>query len=219
MFKARIPQLYSRAEYISDAAIHIWGLSAALIAAPALILVAAAWVGDGNVTAAIAIYAICMVAMLTCSALYNMVPVPGWKDRLRRLDQSAIFLKIAGTYTPIVALTGAQAGGLLAGVWATSLVGASLIVFGPLWLKPMGTVAYVGLGWAGAIWGGPLASLLGPASFALLLTGGILYTVGVLFLLWERLPHHNTIWHVFVLAATSLLYGAIYLELVTRAAL
>jgi hemolysin III len=218
MFSPRYPQLYSRAEYISDAAIHISGLTSALIAAPTLVLLAAIWVGEGNVIAAISIYALFTVAMLACSALYNMVPVPAWKDRLRRLDQSAIFLKIAATYTPIVALTGAQAGGLLAGVWGVALAGASAIVFGPPWLKPLGTVAFVGLGWAGAIWGGPLVSLVGPASFTLLLIGGILYTVGVLFLLWQRLPHHNTIWHIFVLAATALLYGAIYLELVARAA-
>ena len=70
----------------------------------------------------------------------------------------------------------------------------------------------------GAIWGGPLVSLVSGASFLLLLIGGLLHTIGVPFLLWQRLPHHNTIWHVFVLAATGLCYGAVFVELISRAA-
>ena len=216
MFKTRSPYLYSRAEYLSDAAIHVSGLSLALIAAPALIILAAIWGGDGTLIGAICIYVVCLVAMLGCSALYNMIPVPAWKDRLRRLDQSAIYLKIAGTYTPLVALTGTQAGLLLTGIWGVALAGAALIIFGPLWLKPLSTLAYLGLGWAGAFWGGPLVTQVTSLSFNLLLVGGILYTIGVPFLLWQRLPHHNTIWHVFVLAATAFCYGAVCVELAAR---
>lgn len=218
MFKARHPHDYSRFEYLSDAAVHVSGLAWAIIAAPALIILAALWVGDSNVVAAIAVYGVCMVMMLTCSALYNMVPKPAWKDRLRRLDQSAIYLKIAGTYTPLVALTGAQAWMLLAGVWGVALAGASLIIFGPARLKSLSILLYIALGWAGAIWGGPLVSHVSSASFVLLLIGGTLYTVGVLFLMWQRLPHHNTIWHVFVLTATALCYAAVCIELIARAA-
>ena len=71
---------------------------------------------------------------------------------MRRLDQSAIYLKIAGTYTPLVALTGSQAWLLLAGIWGVALAGASLILFGPLWLKPLSTGLYLALGWAGSLW-------------------------------------------------------------------
>ncbi len=218
MVLQRHPPVYSRAEYFSDAAIHVSGIAIAVVAVPVLIVLAAIWAGDAGTLTAIAIYGACLLAMLTCSALYNMIPKPAWKDRLRRLDQSAIYLKIAGTYTPLVALTGSQAWLLLAGIWGVALAGASLILFGPLWLKPLSTGLYLALGWAGAIWGGPLVSLVSGASFLLLLIGGLLYTIGVPFLLWQRLPHHNTIWHVFVLAATGLCYGAVFVELISRAA-
>ena len=76
---------------------------------------------------------------------------------------------------------------------------------------------YLALGWAGAVIGGPLIHALSPAGFALILAGGALYTLGVVFFLWERLPFHNTIWHVFVLAASWILYAAVVVELWGRA--
>ena len=121
MVLQRHPPVYSRAEYFSDAAIHVSGIAIAVVAVPVLIVLAAIWAVDAGTLTAIAIYGACLLAMLTCSALYNMIPKPAWKDRLRRLDQSAIYLKIAGTYTPLVALTGSQAWLLLAGIWGVAL--------------------------------------------------------------------------------------------------
>jgi hemolysin III len=91
---------YSRAEYLSDAVVHVSGLAAALIGGPVLIAMAAIWLGKAGITTAMIIYVVSMVLMLGCSALYNMLQVPAWADRLRRIDQSAIYVKIAGTYTP-----------------------------------------------------------------------------------------------------------------------
>ena len=76
---------------------------------------------------------------------------------------------------------------------------------------------YLGIGWAGAVIGGPLVEGLSPAGLALILAAGSTYTLGVVFFLWERLPFHNTIWHVFVLAASFLLYAALLVELSGRA--
>jgi hemolysin III len=95
---------YSRAEYLSDAAIHVLGIGFALIAGPALVAIAAIRIGDATTVTALTVYALTLLAMLTCSALYNMIRLPHWSDRLRRLDQSAIYFKIAGTYTPFVVL-------------------------------------------------------------------------------------------------------------------
>jgi hemolysin III len=119
---------YSRAEYLSDAAIHVLGIGFALIAGPALVAIAAIRIGDATTVTALTIYALTLLAMLTCSALYNMIRVPQWADRLRRLDQSAIYLKIAGTYTPFVILFPGSPG-FLAGIWAVAIAGASMIVF------------------------------------------------------------------------------------------
>ncbi|NNF70785.1 MAG: Hly-III family protein [Rhodobacteraceae bacterium] len=213
----RIPaaysRVYSRAEDLSDAIIHISGITAALIGGPILITLAAIWFGSWSVVTATTVYVVCLVLMLTCSALYNMVNRPGLKDCLRRIDQSAIYMKIAGTYTPFVALAGTHAGWFLAGIWSVAIGGASLILFAPARFRLIAIVLYLALGWAGVFWGGPLVSNLSAGGSILLLIGGCLYTAGVAFLLWERLPFHNTIWHVFVLAGTAVCYAALVVEL------
>lgn len=209
-------RVYSRAEYLSDAAIHVLGVLAALIAAPVMVTLTAVWTGDAGAVSAMTVYAVTLIAMLTCSAFYNMIRAEDWKPVLRRIDQSAIYMKIAGTYTPFIILTGAQMGGFLAMIWAVAGAGAALILFGSERVKPLAIVLYLGLGWAGALWGGPLMEGLSTAGFVLLLIGGVLYSVGVVFLLWHRLPFHNTIWHVFVLAATVLCYASLFVELAGR---
>ena len=81
----------------------------------------------------------------------------------------------------------------------------------------VGLALYLGIGWAGAVIGGPMVEGLSPAGLRLILAAGCIYTLGVVFFLWERLPFHNTIWHVFVLAASFLLYAAVLVELWGRA--
>ena len=214
---ARVPPSYSRAEYISDAVIHVSGVALALVGGPVLVTLAAVWIGEAGIVSAMVIYVVTLVAMLTCSALYNMITVQRWSDTLRRIDQSAIYLKIAGTYTPFVALSGASAGWFLAAIWSGALGGASLILFARGRVRFISLALYLGLGWAGVLWGAEFMGELSGAGLILLVIGGSLYTAGVGFLLWERLPFHNTIWHVFVLAATGVFYAALLVELVTRA--
>jgi hemolysin III len=119
-------------------------------------------------------------------------------------------------YPPFVALTAAHAGWFLAAIWAVAATGAALILLSRGRMRLVSLTLYLGLGWAGAVWGGPLVFGLTPPGLTLLATGGILYTAGVAFLLWDRLPFHNTIWHVFVLAATVVCYAAIMVELWVR---
>ena len=127
----RVPMIYSRAEILSDAAVHAVGIVSALIAAPVLVTLAAVWFGDPTTVAAARVYGLSLIAMFVCSAVYNLVALPAWKDVLRRLDQSAIYVKIAGSYTPFAVLTGTHAGFFLAGVWGTAVLGASLIILSP----------------------------------------------------------------------------------------
>ena len=178
-----------------------------------LVTLAAVWFGDPTTVAAAAIYGLSLIAMFVCSAIYNLVSLPAWKDLLRRVDQSAIYVKIAGSYTPFAVLTGTHAGFFLAGVWGTAVLGASLIILSPTPLRWASILLYLGLGWAGALVGGPMLAALSPAGFALIVAAGSIYTAGLCFFLWERLPFHNTIWHVFVLAASFVLYAAVLLEL------
>ena len=158
----RVPMIYSRAEVLSDAAVHAVGLVSALIAAPVLVTLAAVWFGDPTTVAAAAIYGLSLIAMFLCSAVYNHLALPARKDVLRRLDQSAIYVKIAGSYTPFAVLTGTHAGFFLAGVWGTAVLGASLIILSPTPLKWASILLYLALGWAGALIGGPMLAALSP---------------------------------------------------------
>ena len=204
---------YSRAELISDGIVHVTGLGAVIVAVPVLLWLAVHLHGDARAVAATGIYGATLVAMLLFSALYNMIDRPGWAWLLRRLDHSAIYLKIAGTYTPFVLLGGAP-GALLAGLWGAAVAGTALKIFSPQRFRWVALALYLGMGWAGVIAGQALlANLPGPV-VALMVAGGILYTAGVAFYLWEALPFHNTIWHVFVLVATALFYAAVVVQVV-----
>lgn len=214
--RGREPQIYSRAEQLSDAAVHITGIVAALAAVPILLWVVARWLPDRLILSAAAIYGASLIAMLCCSAFYHMTPLPEWKNALRRIDQSAIYLKIAGTYTVFAVLSGSHAGPLLTGLWAAALIGALLIVFSPGRLRWLSLALYLSMGWAGTVAGGSMLAALTPETYALVLVGGSLYTLGLVFFLWERLPFHNTIWHVFVLCASAVLYAALLGEIWAR---
>jgi hemolysin III len=215
--RARVPPVYSRAELISDAAVHAVGLATALVAVPVLVTLAAIWIGDATTLLAALVYGVSLIAMLSCSAMYNIAPLPDRKDLLRRVDQSAIYVKIAGSYTPFAVLTGTHMGYFLTGIWGAALAGASLILFGPERLKRPSLVLYLVIGWAGVFAGRPLIDSLTPAGFWLIFAAGLVYTCGVVFHLWEKLPFHNTIWHGFVVAASFVLYAALVVELWDRA--
>lgn len=207
---------YSRAEYISDAVVHGMGIGSALIAGPVLVTLTVVWIGDPGITTAAVVYTITMLAMWICSALYNLVQREEIIPSLRRLDQSAIYFKIAGTYTPFIALASGSLA-FMAGIWATAIAGASVILLSKRKFIWLAILLYLGLGWAGAVMGGPLVSTLSPVAFWLLVAGGVTYSAGVVFNVWGSLPFHNTIWHVFVLAGTCLCYAAIAAEVAVTA--
>jgi hemolysin III len=161
--------------------------------------------------ASLAIYGAALLAMLGFSAAYHMVPAPSWKGFLRRLDHAAIFLKIAGTYTPFAAIKiGGLVGWVLLGsVWAGALLGAAgKLLLASTWDR-LAVPLYLVLGWVGIVMMKPLADTVTPVALVLLWVGGVLYSVGVLFHLWRSLPYQNAIWHVFVLAGTCCHFGAV----------
>jgi hemolysin III len=209
----RVSGVYSRAERLSDAAVHIAGILVALVAAPVLVTLAAVWLGDRSLVLAASVYGLTLIGMLCCSALYHHAPLPDWKDWLRRLDQSAIYLKIAGAYTPFAVMSGPQAMPFLAGLWAAAAAGVSIKLLAPRQLFGLTLALYLAMGWAAVIAGAPILERMTPDGFRLVIVGGCLYTVGVVFLIWERLPFHNTIWHVFVLTASLIVYAAILVEI------
>ena len=106
-------RIYARSEQLSDAVVHILGLTAALMAVPVLITLAVIWRHETIAVVGVSIYGVSLIAMLFFSALYHLMPHPGWKNFLRRLDHAAIYFKIAGTYTPFTLLTGGKGARLL----------------------------------------------------------------------------------------------------------
>jgi hemolysin III len=199
---------YSRAETLSDAVVHVTGLALVTGAVPVLIVLTVLMRGDAAAVAGVSVYGGALVMMILCSALYNMIERPDWGWLLRRLDHSAIYVKIAGTYTAFIAVSG-HGFGLMAGLWCAALAGVGLKILSPARFRWAALALYLGMGWAGVAAGGALLAALPAPVVALMLVGGALYTLGVVFYLWDRLPFHNTIWHVFVLAASLVFYAAV----------
>jgi hemolysin III len=156
------------------------------------------------------------MAMLLCSAVYNMARDGMFKRLLRRCDHAAIFVMIAGTYTPfsLEVIGGAWGRGLLIFVWTVAAAGVALKLLRPHRFERLSVVVYLMLGWCVLAALDPLLARISLWGLVLLFAGGVLYSLGVVFHLWTRLPFHNAIWHGFVLAAAGCHYAAIMLEVV-----
>jgi hemolysin III len=201
---------YDRVELIADGTIHAIGVSLGLIGA-VVIVVMAAQSGAATGIPSILIYAVGLLAMLGFSAAYNMWPISPVKWVLRRFDHSAIYLMIAGTYTPFVGQLkdGVASAGLLLGVWLTAIIGVALKLLMPGRFDRTAIALYLILGWSCVVAYGPISAALPNASLWLLVAGGVLYSIGVIFHAWRKLRFHNAIWHGFVLAAACCHYSAV----------
>ena len=196
---------YSRAELICDGVVHLLGLLVAIGLGGMLIGMA------GLVTApaelpTICVYIASLIVVLSVSMAFNLTPANPLKRFLARLDQAAIFLLIAGTYTPILAaLSGGSVSSLLLPmVWGAALVGIALKLIVPDRFGRIALLLYLGLGWSGLLVFQQLASQLPASTLWLLLAGGVAYSSGIIFHLWERLNFHNVVWHCFVVLGASL---------------
>ena len=204
---------YTKGEIAADAVVHGFGVMFALIAGPILIGLVSAH-GEAATITAVSIYVATLIAMFSLSAGYNLIPIPAAKDWLRRLDHSTIYLKIAGAYTPFAAISigGVVGWMLLGGVWAAAVLGIALKVLMPGRFDRFSLVLYLAMGWAAIAIGPDIAESVDRETLILLFVAGGLYTLGVVFHVWESLKFQNAIWHVFVLAATAVLYAAMAVE-------
>ncbi len=200
----------SFAELIADGAIHTIGICLGLTAT--VVLAVTLWnTGDPTRQITVMIYAACLMTMLICSALYNMLAKDHKSGILRRLDHAAIFLMIAGTYTPLAAvIIGGWTGGiLLAIVWTGALSGALLKLVHLSRTERLTVPIYLGLGWVVVFAANPLIERASTFGFYMILAGGLLYTIGTAFYAWKKLPFQNAIWHAFVLAAAVCHFSAV----------
>ena len=203
---------YSVREEIAHAAIHGLGIALSIAGLIALV-VTARRTGDGWDVAASAVFGVTLILLYLASTLYHGVPHPGAKRILRVLDHSAIYLLIAGTYTPftLVSLRGPWGWTLFGLIWGLALLGIAVKVAAVGRYRGLSLALYIGMGWLVVVAFRPLGLAVPHGGLVLLLLGGIAYTSGVVFYVWRRLPYHHAVWHAFVLAGSVLHFFAILL--------
>jgi len=206
---------YSVKEEIAHSAIHGLGILLSIVGLAALVLVARR-TGDPSHVLACSVYGATLILLYLASTLYHSIPFPRAKRMLRVLDHSAIYLLIAGTYTPftLISLRGRWGWTLFGLVWGMAVLGIALKVAAIERFRWLSIVLYLVMGWLVLIAIEPLMLAVAPGGVRLLLLGGVAYTLGIIFYLWRRLPYHHAVWHVFVLAGSVFHFFAVLLYVV-----
>lgn len=196
---------YTLAELVVDGVVHVLGLIVA-VAAGSVLLAFAIMETAQEAVPALVVYVGSLVAVLGVSLAYNLWPVSPVKMVLARFDQAAIFFFIAGTYTPFLAVLGGTTAGVLMTtfVWGASLIGVALKLIVPERFGRLAIALYLAIGWSGVLVFQSLAQTLPATTMMLLLAGGVTYSLGIVFHLWEKLKFQNALWHVFVVIGASL---------------
>lgn len=200
----------SRGEEFANSISHGLGLLLAIAGLP--VLIANALHNGTMAVVASAIFGGSAIALYLASTLYHAVAHERIKPAMQRLDHAAIYLLIAGTYTPIAlgVLRGGWGWALLGAIWSLALLGIVFKLFVGAHFHRLSTALYVVMGWAALIAIKPLWQHMAPGGLAWLFGGGIAYTLGVVFyVLHERLIYSHFIWHLFVLTGTGCHYFAV----------
>lgn len=200
---------FSPDERIADTVMHILGVVFAFVAAAVLVRLSTAS-GDAVVPVALYVYGGALIASFVASACYHCTPWEGPRHTLRRIDHAAIYLKIAGTYTPLVVIISTPfAYGILALVWVLAILGALAKLFFWARASPWGMAPYAGLGWLGAALLTSLIPTVPSEALALILIGGLAYSVGAILFGLKGWRFQYAVWHAFVLVASICFFTAI----------
>ncbi len=202
--------VYSIKEEIANSITHGVGLILS-IAGLAVLIAFASRLGNAWHVVSCTIFATTLILQYSFSTLYHSIQLPRAKSVMRILDHSAIFLLIAGTYTPfmLVNLRGAWGWTLFSIVWALALLGVLFQVSLLRRWQGISLSLYIGMGWVVVVAMKPMLDAVAPGGLILLLLGGLAYTSGVGFYLWKNLRYHHAIWHGFVLAGSILHFFAV----------
>jgi hemolysin III len=202
---------YSAGEEIANSVTH--GIGIVLSVAGLAVLTAFASVfGTAWHIVSCSIYGATQILLYTASTLYHSIPLPRAKAVLRVLDHAAIFLLIAGTYTPFALVNlGGTLGWIIFGlVWGLAITGIALQAILIRHKAILTVIPYVAMGWLAVLAVKPMVESIAPGGLALLAAGGLCYTLGCAFYVWRRLPYHHAIWHVFVMAGSALHFFAVF---------
>jgi len=199
------PGRYSVGEEIAHAVTHGVGLLLS-IGGLAVLVAFSSLYGDAWHIISTSIYGATLILLYASSTLYHGIPHPKAKQVLRRFDHAAIFLLIAGTYTPytLVSLRGGWGWTLFGLVWGIAIAGMVLELVCKKRYQRLSITLYLGLGWLVLIAIKPMLTSVEAGGLLLLLAGGLCYSLGVIFYVWKTLAYHHAIWHVFVLTGSGL---------------
>lgn len=202
--------LYSRSEEIVTSVTHGIGVILS-IAGLAVLTAFATLLGNVWHIVSVSIYGATQILLYTTSTLYHSIPIPRAKQILRRLDHTAIFLLIAGTYTPfaLVNLRGSLGWLLLVIVWSLAIIGIAFQGFLLRQKSILNALIYLAMGWVVVIEGKSLLNSVPLGGMLLLLGGSLAYSGGTIFYVWKRLPYNHAIWHLFVLLGSAFHYFAV----------
>lgn len=206
---------YSVGEEIASSIVHGLGIVFGIVGLT-LNLVFSGMKGDTYKIVASIIYGVAMILEYTASTLYHSLPHPRAKYIFKILDHAAIYLLIAGTYTPFCLVPLRESGGvqLLTFIWALAILGIAFEAFWVYRPKWVSVVIYLIMGWLVVFSIGDLAAVLAPEGIWLLIAGGLCYTVGTAFYVYKKVPYLHSIWHLWVLAGTVLHFFSILLYVI-----
>lgn len=204
---------YTLAEEIANSVSHGIGCALGIVGLVLMLVQAVHLNADVTAIASYSLYGGTIILLFLASTLYHAIPHERAKRWLKKLDHCAIYLLIAGTYTPflLVGLKSPLAHTLMVIIWSLALLGVLFkLAFGHRF-EALSLVTYLGMGWLSLLVIYQLALKLSPGGVWLLAIGGVVYSLGVIFYVKERIPYNHAIWHGFVLGGSVCHFFAIYL--------
>ncbi|HHF2891955.1 TPA: hemolysin III family protein [Vibrio diabolicus] len=211
MSELQKPQ-YSQREELANTITHGIGMIFGIVGLILLLIKAIDQQADTLTLASMAVYGASIIVLFLASTLYHAIPHPNAKRWLKTFDHCAIYLLIAGSYTPflLVSLRTPLAFGLMIVIWTIALLGIIMKVAFVYRFKKLSLMTYLVMGWLSLIVIYQLAINLDIGGLTLLAVGGLVYSLGVIFYVAKRIPFNHAIWHGFVLAGCVCHFFAIY---------
>ncbi|MFP4499408.1 MAG: PAQR family membrane homeostasis protein TrhA [Candidatus Hydrogenedentota bacterium] len=208
--KTKIKPAYTIAEEVANAITHGIGVVFSFVALVMLVVFATQG-GDIWRIVSVSIFGSTLILLYAASTLYHALPQPNVKRIMRIVDHGAIYLLIAGTYTPFLLgdMRGPWGWSLFGVLWGAALSGIIFKIFFVGRFNFIATMLYLAMGWTVVVAFKPAIESIPMAALILMAIGGIAYTSGVVFYLWERLPYNHAIWHLFVLTGSAFHFAAI----------